>query len=154
MMTLEYKQSLTELNMIIHYMDIEYLKKIPEKFIDFIVENMDSNYAPNISKNIPLNEQVLKKDTKVLLSLLYRMYWCDNETKKELIKNDLISKEIYEKEQREKYNPNDIFKNKKPIVTENNIVLENSEQTNKMIEYKKEKWYKKIFAKILKIFKR
>ena len=67
-MTLEYKQSLTELNTIIHYMNIEYLKKIPQKFIDFINNNMDVNYKPNISQNIPINEQNIKQDTKVLLS--------------------------------------------------------------------------------------
>ncbi len=50
-MTMEYRQSLTELNTIIHYMDIEYLKKLPQKFIEFINSNMDKDYIPNIDKN-------------------------------------------------------------------------------------------------------
>lgn len=150
-MTLEYKQSLTELNTIIHYMDIEYLKKIPQKFINFISENMDSNYEPNISKNIPINEQTLKKDTKVLLSLLYRNYWCDDETKTELIKEDLLAKDIYEKELREKYNPDNIFKNKKEQI-DNISTSQVQENVTSLVEYKEQTWYQKIFENIRNFF--
>ena len=124
-MTLEYKQSLTELNAIIHYMNIEYLKKIPQKFIDFINKNMDVNYKPNISQNIPINEQNIKQDTKVLLSLLYRNYWCDSEVKNELLNEDAIQKEQYEQELREKYNPDNIFKNKTQHIEETKEEVKN-----------------------------
>lgn len=150
-MTLEYKQSLTELNTIIHYMDMEYLKKIPQKFINFISENMDSNYEPNISKNIPINEQTLKKDTRVLLSLLYRNYWCDEESKTELIKEDLLAKDIYEKELREKYNPDNIFKNKKEQI-DNISTSQVQENVTSLVEYKEQTWYQKIFENIRKFF--
>lgn len=150
-MTLEYKQSLTELNTIIHYMDMEYLKKIPQKFINFISENMDSNYEPNISKNIPINEQTLKKDTRVLLSLLYRNYWCDEESKTELIKEDLLAKDIYEKELREKYNPDNIFKNKKEQI-DNISTSQVQENVTSLVEYKEQTWYQKIFENIRNFF--
>lgn len=150
-MTLEYKQSLTELNTIIHYMDMEYLKKIPQKFINFISENMDSNYEPNISKNIPINEQTLKKDTRVLLSLLYRNYWCDEESKTELIKEDLLVKDIYEKELREKYNPDNIFKNKKEQI-DNISTSQVQENVTSLVEYKEQTWYQKIFENIRNFF--
>ena len=150
-MTLEYKQSLTELNTIIHYMDMEYLKKIPQKFINFISENMDSNYEPNISKNIPINEQTLKKDTRVLLSLLHRNYWCDEESKTELIKEDLLAKDIYEKELREKYNPDNIFKNKKEQI-DNISTSQVQENVTSLVEYKEQTWYQKIFENIRNFF--
>ena len=150
-MTLEYKQSLTELNTIIHYMDMEYLKKIPQKFINFISENMDSNYDPNISKNIPINEQTLKKDTRVLLSLLYRNYWCDEESKTELIKEDLLAKDIYEKELREKYNPDNIFKNKEEQI-DNISTSQVQENVTSLVEYKEQTWYQKIFENIRNFF--
>lgn len=152
-MTMEYRQSLTELNTIIHYMDIEYLKKLPQKFIEFINSNMDKDYIPNIDKNTPINEQNLKNDTKVLLSLLYRNYWCDREKKITLIQEDLVAKNNYEKELREKYNPDNIFKNKSNVA-EMNIEPTNEEKHTELIEYKEQKWYQKIFAKILSIFKR
>ena len=152
-MTMEYRQSLTELNTIIHYMDIEYLKKLPQKFIEFINSNMDKDYIPNIDKNTPINEQNLKNDTKVLLSLLYRNYWCDREKKITLIQEDLVAKNNYEKKLREKYNPDNIFKNKSNVA-EMNIESTNEEKHTELIEYKEQKWYQKIFAKILSIFKR
>ncbi len=151
-MTMEYRQSLTELNTIIHYMDIEYLKKLPQKFIEFINSNMDKDYIPNIDKNTPIYEQNLKKDTKVLLSLLYRNYWCDKDKKIILSQEDLVAKNNYEKELREKYNPDNIFKNKSNVA-EMNIEHQKEEKQTELIEYKEQKWYQKIFAKILKVFK-
>ena len=152
-MTMEYRQSLTELNTIIHYMDIEYLKKLPQKFIEFINSNMDKDYTPNIDKNTPINEQNLKKDTKVLLSLLYRNYWCDKDKKTTLIQEDLVAKNNYEKELREKYNPDNIFKNKSNVA-EVNIEPLKEEKHTELIEYKEQKWYQKIFNLIKKLFHR
>lgn len=152
-MTLEYRQSLTELNTIIHYMDIEYLKKLPQKFIEFINSNMDKDYIPNIDKNTPINEQTLKKDTKVLLALLYRNYWCNRDKKTTLIQEDIDAKNNYEKELREKYNPDNIFKNKSNVA-EVNIEPPKEEKHTELIEYKKQKWYQKIFNLIKNLFHR
>ena len=60
-----------------------------------------------------------------------------------------------EEELREKYNPDNIFKNRQTTVVENNITPDNYEQQHtEMIEYKEQKWYQKIFSIILKIFKK
>ena len=147
-MTIEYKQSLTEINTIINYMDIENVRKIPQKFIEFIKQNMDSTYIPNISKNIPINEQNIKKDTKILLSLIYRDYLCEADKKKQLIQNEIEEKRVYEQELKEKYNPNNIFKN-------THIVEQTNDMTNEvsLIEYKEnDSWYKKIIFYIKKIW--
>ena len=148
-MTLEYQRSLTELNIILNYMNVEHIKKIPTKFMDFITKNMDKDYIPNIDKNVPINQQELKKDTKILLSLIYRNYWCDNETQKKLFNQDLIDKKNFEQEMLERYNPDNIFKNKQKIIQEETVVKTHTE----LIEYKELKWYQKIFAKILRLFK-
>ena len=55
-MTQDYREALAELNTIIQYMNKNYKNKIPQAFIDFITQNMDVNYKPNISKDIPINE--------------------------------------------------------------------------------------------------
>ncbi len=152
-MTIEYKQSLSELNKILHYMDGSYFNKLPEKFIKFVENNMDKDYRPNISENIPISEQELKKDTKVLLSLLYRNYWCDEEEKERLKQEDIIKKIEYEKELREKYNPDNIFKDSKKI----EVTIENNDFENReiaLVEYSEMKWYRKIFNKILSFFKK
>ena len=149
-MTLEYKRSLTELNSILNYMNVEHIKKIPAKFIDFINKNMDKDYIPNIDKNVPIHQQELKKDTKVLLSLIYRNYWCDNETKENLLHQDIIDKKNFEQEMLEKYNPDNIFKNKQKNISQEveNTISENIQ----LIEYREPSWYKKIFKNIKEWF--
>ena len=145
-MTVEYQRSLTELNVILNYMNIEHVKKIPTKFINFINNNMDKDYIPNINKNIPIDQQELRKDTKILLSLIYRNYWCDNELKKDLLNQDLINKKNFEQELREKYNPDNIFKNNQH--KEKTVVETHTE----LVEYKEHKWYQIIFKKVLLYF--
>ena len=63
--------------------------------------------------------------------------------KKHLTENELK----YQEELKEKYNPNNLFKN---IREKTNVKMEYTE----MIEYKKSKWYKNIFSKILNIFRK
>ena len=41
----------------------------------------------NIPELIIINEQSIKNDTKILLSLLYRNYWCSEEKKRELLED-------------------------------------------------------------------
>ena len=146
-MTLEYKRSLTELNSILNYMNVEHIKKIPAKFIDFINKNMDKDYIPNIDKNVPINQQELKKDTKILLSLIYRNYWCDSETKQDLLHQDLIDKKHFEQEMLEKYNPDNLFRNKQKEVE--NV---KTDTENILIEPYKESFLKKIISKIKLFF--
>lgn len=144
-MTLEYKQSLTEINTILDFMGTEYTKKLPKQLIKFIKENMDTSYQSNISKNQPINEQPIKKDTKILLSLIYRNYWCTQEEKKILMDKDKRLKEEYEKEIHEKYKVDNLFKNKNANEIETNLV--------EIAEYH-ESVFKKMLNKIKKIFNR
>ena len=142
-------EALTEVDVILGLMPKEDFIKIPNGLKKFIKTRKSQSYIPNIEKNIPLYKQNLKQDTKTLCSLIYRSYLCSKEEKISLEQKD---KEILiqnEKELIEKYNPDNIFKNKKTTVVENI-----KEQHTEMIEYKERKWYKKIFDKIFKIFKR
>jgi len=147
-MTLEYKKSLKELNTILNYMNVEYLNKIPTKFINFINNNMDIDYIPNIDKNMPINKQNLSKDTKVLLSLIYRNYWCDSEIKEKLLHEDLIEKKKHEKELQEIYNPDNLFIKRTLTNTESD------EKNVSMVQYKNDSWYIKIINKIKQFFKK
>ena len=148
-MTLEYKQSLKEVNTILNLMGKEYINKLPNKLLKFIRENMDKTYISEINVNTPINEQILKKDTKILLSLIYRNYWCSEEKKKLLLEEDEYLKSEHEKEIYEKYNPDNIFKNKKRNITNEESIAENVS----MVKYKEsiftkiKKWIKIIFNK-------
>lgn len=151
-MTEAYCRSLTEVNLVLSYMDSSLVERIPESLINFIKRNRDVAYMPNITKEVPINEQPLSKDAKILLSLIYRDYWCDEELKNILKREDAIAKKEYERERREKYNSDNIFKNSKSSQTVENIQLENVAQEIQMTEYK-ESIFKKIINKILNFFR-
>ena len=55
------------------------------------------------------------------------------------------------KEKQNKYNPNDLFKNKSYNIKKE-IDKQNIKENIAMIEYKKQKWYKNIWNNILKMF--
>lgn len=92
-MTEEYRKALTELEIILKYGNIQNLNKLPTKLTNFIKNNKDNTYNPDFDKNIPIYQLNLKKDTKILLSLLYRKYWCNEETKLKLLREDYEKKE-------------------------------------------------------------
>ena len=141
-------EALSEVDVIIAMMPSEESIKIPNAFKNFIKTRKSQNYIPNIKNDIPLYQQELKKDTKTMCSLIYRSYLCSKDEKARLEEQDkeiLIQKE---QELREKYNPDNIFKNRH--IQDEQVVEIHTE----LVEYKEQKWYQKLFARILKIFKR
>ncbi len=147
-MTLEYKQSLKEVDTILNFMEKKYTDKLPNKLIRFIKENMDNSYISNINVNIPINKQLLKENTKLLLSLIYRNYWCDEEKKKELFEEDAYLKSQKEKENYEKYNPDNIFESKQLEINSK----DNSSKSNNIVEYK-ESIFKRVVNKIRRMLR-
>lgn len=148
-MTIEYKQSLKEINTILDFMGNEYIEKLPKKLVRFIKENMDISYEDNIDQSTPIDKQPLKNDTKILLSLMYRNYWCDEDKKKQLIEEDANKKREYEKEIYEKYNPDNIFKNRNKVIEDIKI-----NEDEKQLLVPKETFFKKLINKIKSFFKR
>lgn len=118
------KKVFSEVYNIIFHMEKELYNKIPKQFIHFIKENKDDNYIVNIDYSKGINEQELLQQTRVMLSLIYRDYLCDEEERKELLENDEKELKRIEDEIRETYNPDDIFKNKKPENYDNNLPIE------------------------------
>ena len=148
----EYRKAFTEVNAIIQLMPEELVDKIPSKFRVMLEEEEDKDYYPNIKE--PLEEQKLKEETIIILGLIYRDFLCSPEERKELQEKD--AKELQEvqmameEEMREKYNPDDIFKNRR----KNNSEEQSHTENTSMIVVKEEKWYQKIFQIIKKLFKR
>lgn len=146
----EYRQAFTEVNDIIKIMPDELVNKIPNKFRNMIEEERDKEYTPNIQE--PLENYRLKNETIIILGLIYRDFLCPPEERKRLQEKD--AKEIQqakmelEEELRQKYDPDNIFKqNKQETIEEQDRVTE----TVAMVEYK-ESFLKKIFNKVKSIF--
>ena len=140
----------SEVDKILSFMEIEYVEKVPKKLRETFENEKLKDYNPDIDKNIPLNEQNLERKTYAILAMLDLNYWCNSEEEKqELLKAYSNNDKKREEELREKYNPDNIFKNK---VKE--IEQEKTEEETALVEYKEESLIKKIINRIKRLFKR
>ena len=81
-----YPKAYKEVIEILKYLPEEDVKKIPEEMINMFEKNMDKEYKYTINKNKPFNEQIMLKETREILAILYKDYWA-NEKQKERINN-------------------------------------------------------------------
>ena len=151
MVTKELSEAAVEFNCILDNSSQEIIDKIPQKFIKFMRDIASTTYEFNYDKSKQLNEQDIKPETRGLISLVYQDYICSEDEKKDYIlkcKNYEIKKE---EELREKYNLDNVFKNRKKLqnTMDNEVVKENA-----IIEYKEKNFIQKIFDKIKQLFKR
>ena len=144
-------QAFTQVYDVINHMEIEMQEKIPKKFIDLIRENRDLDYKLNINYKEDIKKQLLK-ESKVILSLIYRDFLCSKEKKEKLLQLDLEEIRREEKILSEKYEI-DFEKRKKEKIGK--TIEKTKEQDEKLpIKVEKEKWYKKIFEIFKKLFKK
>ena len=148
MLNSEYSEAISETLDILNHTDIEYVKKIPNEFIEFLKENSSKEYVPKLDHSLPMYEMNIKEETKNLLGTIYRNWWCSKEEKE---KYEKIIQENYIKEQEElknNYNAKEMFKKR----TEN--INNNSTNNAVTIVNKKESILKNIINKIKTFFKR
>ena len=142
MVTKELREAAVEINSIFENMSIDLLNKIPQNFREFYNKIASKDYKFQYDKRVRLNEQKLLPKTKGILAFIYRDYLCDEIEKENYNKEYnrvLMLKEI---EKQEKYNANDIFKNRKN---------EGSNINTLPIKYKKMSLFRKIFEKLKSI---
>ncbi len=140
----------SEIFEILSLMEEEDKEKVPQEVRDFFEEQRMKEYKPKIRTDIPLTEQNLRRETVVLLTILVINYWCDSEEEKQSFIDELEKNEKIKKEIQEKYNPDNLFKNRKK--TKEDVVMEQVENVE-MIQYKEnlftklKKWFEKMFNK-------
>lgn len=145
----QYLKAFSEVEQIIALMPEGLQKKIPEKFKNILSTWKDKNYVPFIQE--PFEECNLMEETKIILAVIYRDFLCNEKEKEEIKLRDSQQLQEYEKELREKYNPDDIFKNKK----NNQIKIEETQsEETAMVEYIEKNFLQKIFDKIKHLFKK
>lgn len=138
----------SEIYEILQLLDDEFINKLPNKFIEFIEKEKDNEYVVNINPNIPLEEQNLLSDTINILAMLKLDYWCTEDEKQELLEILNQNEQEYQAELTEKYNPDNIFKNKK--VTK---IDENTEEIS-LVPIKEKSFILKLLDKIKNMFKK
>lgn len=136
-----YHKAFKELSEIIKFFPENEYKKIPKSFIDFIEENMDNSYEYKIKHIDDFQNQKMLNETKILLSIVYRDFIASSEEQKQIIKMEKLELLQEENRVREKYNPDNIFKNKGEKVEESVAMVEYKES----IFTKLKNWFKRTF---------
>ena len=141
----------SEVDKILSFMEFEYVEKVPKKLRELFKNEKSKDYNPNIDKNIPLNEQNLERKTYAILAMLDLYYWCNNEEeKKELLQAYSNNDKKRQEELREKYNPDNIFKNRVKELEQEKI----AKDVAALVEYKEENFIKKLINRIKRFFKK
>lgn len=144
----DYAIAATEVLELLKNFNKEDVEKIPNEFIDILESKKMNGYKVEFDYSKPLEELELRKSTKVMLGMIYREYWCNDEERKEY--DQLLRKNTYENHKilREKYNPDEIFKK--------NILKEEKDENirEQLVEVSEsETWYKKLKKMIIKFLK-
>ena len=130
------KKAFSEIDMILNLIDSEMKNKVSADFIKFIKEEKDNEYKPNIKQDIPLEEQNILPETIDILALLKLNYWCNEEEKKELLKVLNKNEQQFQKEAKEKYDIDKLFKtNKTKEIINLPERVESEKFVNKLIKF-------------------
>lgn len=127
---------------IISMMDDNMRNKISNKFIEFLKENQDTNFEGTINNKIPLKEQELRYEVKLMLSLIYINYICDDEIQRKI--------QMQENENLKEFYNRDIFKEENEN-TDDEKIEKTQEENLEMITYK-ESFISKLLKKIKTFF--
>lgn len=142
-----YKNAFKQVYEILQNTDTELVEKIPIKFIEFLQNNMNTDYQTNIDNNIDIDKQVLLPETEDILALIYRSYWATDEEKQEFSDKDKLELEKIEENKKSQYKDiTEIFEKRKNI---NNVTLDNS-----LMVIPKENFIQKLLKKLFKFFKK
>ena len=145
----EYREAFSEVEQILKLMPTNLSNRIPMKFKNIISLEKSKTYIPQISE--PFEECELKEETKIILAVIYRDFLCSKEERENLLERDKNKLLEFEKELREKYNPDNLFKNKN---TSSESIQDNISTETAMVEYKEKNFLQKLFDKIKNLFKR
>jgi len=146
MITKEYAMAYTEVIEILKYVPDEDVQKIPEEKLVFYKNNMDNEYTYKLDMTKEFEEQEMSEITKAILANIFRDYWATPYQKEKIEAKEKYDLEKLEEEKREKYNPDNIFKNK-----QEETLVKNS---NLPVVMQKETFFKKLISFIKGLFNR
>jgi len=139
-----YQEAFAEVDEILKIMPIDLLSKIPAQFRQIILENKADNYTIEIKE--PLEEDKLKKETVVILGLIYRDFLASPEEREELQLQDSEELKRIEEEMQKQYDMDNIFKKRKSS--------QNEDVSTELTLYEEPGFLKKLFNVIKRIFKK
>ena len=63
----------------------DYINRVPQDIFEFIKNQSDTDYLPQIDQNKALNEQGLSDNTLAMIATLHYNYWCNSEEEKAIL---------------------------------------------------------------------
>ena len=147
-MTNELAIASAEINEILKYLSVEQVNKIPKKLRLLFEEIAEKDYIPHINPNKRIIEQDITSKTRDILIIFYRKYWANDEMRQEIDKKLIDNEKRYQKELREKYNPDNIFKAENKEKTTGVFEKVNVSNEVNIVKYKES-----IFKKFINIIK-
>ncbi len=145
-----YEEAYAEVIEVLNYIPMNEYKKIPKKYIVFMEENCSENSPFIYNIALPFDKQNISDTAKNILGMIFRLFIIGQSKKRELNNKEQDRKKQEELEKYIKYNPDNLFKNKKETT---HVIEEKEKEEVALVEYK-ESIFKKILNKILSIFKR
>lgn len=143
MVSVAYSEAAVEVLDILKHTREEDVNKIPRKFIEFLENNKSETYIADLDHTKTIKEMDLKPKTQALLGLIYLKYWANEEEKIAFKKRARENEIKYQEKLREKYNTDNLFKNKRMIIEKENITEETALQV-----LEKETFIQRIINKI------
>ena len=155
MNNVKYSKAYAEVLEIINHFSEEEIMKIPKEKIKFFQDNCDKNYEFKIDVDIPLEEQNISREANAIIVVLYRDYFATEEEKKKIEEVLKKNSDERERQKREKYNPDDIFKNRgnstsKQVVKEE--IKEEEDLGNLPVVKKEDNFFKKFINYVKSLF--
>ena len=144
MVDVKYAIAYSEVLEILKHIPISEYNKIPKEKINMFKKNASKEYKCNYIPSKTLTEQNVSKTAKGIIAILFRDYWATPEQKEKIIQKQKNDRIALEEEKVNKYNPNDIFKEK-------GIKIDNDKNVS-LVKVAKQKWHEKILTVIKKIF--
>ena len=144
---IEYANAYSEVLEILKYIPIKDYNKIPKNIIELFEKNANNEHRFIYNPNKTLDEQNVTKRAKAIIAILFRDYWANKIQREKIIQKQNYDRIKLNEEKREKYNPDNIFKERNRSYETNKRTREN----NEIVSYK-ESFLSKIINKLKSFF--
>ena len=143
-----YKNALVEVDTVLDCLQYEEYIKIPQNIITAIKTNKNEDYIFEYNQELDYVDWNLMPETKAILYNIFKMYLATSEQKQYFAEKERLEIMQLEREKAKNYYTDGLFKKNRENITQN------EENSKSLIEFRKEKWYRKIFNLIKNLFKK
>ena len=151
MVSVEYSKAIAEVLDILEHTKKEDVDKISPSFMKFLKENTSKEYIPKLDHNKRIKDMQIQERTIGILSIINSKFWCNDKEKVKFNEKLNKNEENYQNELREKYNSDNLFKNREEI---GKCIQYNKSKETDMIEYREKSFIQKLFDRIKHLLKR